>query len=161
MWKRLEPGFANLPLLQGLSTRQRRRIREMTTVLPVPAGRTVISRGTGGEELVVVLKGGLDVLTDGRPTAHLTAGAFVGEIPLLLSSSNAATVVTSEDSVLAVISHRKLRRVLGEMPSVLEVLVATAAARIGTSQPIRRSAPIHPIQRRPTGTELLSRVALV
>jgi CRP/FNR family cyclic AMP-dependent transcriptional regulator len=81
----------------------------------VPSGTTLIQEGRPIEDIFVVLDGKLSVLVKGlgdREIAALLAGEIVGEMSFVDSRPPSASVVTTRDSHLLVLSRTALNQKL-------------------------------------------------
>ncbi len=88
------PLWANLPGERLLEVARTMIARE------VPAGTDVVRQGEPGDEFYIVARGALEVLVDGRPVTHLSAGDYFGERALLYDVPRAATVTAMEPSLV-------------------------------------------------------------
>ncbi len=79
----------------------------------VPAGTDVVRFGEPGAEFYLLAKGEVDVLSaDGKKLNHLSDGDHFGEIALLRQVPRTATVRTTTDSLLLVLSREVFLRAL-------------------------------------------------
>ena len=86
----------------------------------MPKGRVLTREGELGREFVVLVDGGAEVTRDGRRVNLLGAGDFLGEIALISGGPATATVTTTSDSDILILTARSFARVTKEMPSVQE-----------------------------------------
>jgi small-conductance mechanosensitive channel len=82
-------------------------------------GETVVRQGEEGDSLFIVLRGGLEVLFDGKKVGELSGGEFFGEMSLLTGEKRHATVVASEEVRLIEVSKEALSPVISSHPSIL------------------------------------------
>ena len=75
-------------------------------------------------------EGEADVRRRGRKINTLHSGDFLGEIALITGAPRTATVTTTAGSRLLVITSSAFRRLMREMPSIQEKVLAALAARI-------------------------------
>jgi MFS family permease len=80
------PAFAELPLTAV------ERVASGLVPVSFPAGTALMTQGEPGDRFVVIEKGEIEVLVNGRPIDRLGPGAGVGEIALLRRSPRTATV---------------------------------------------------------------------
>jgi MFS family permease len=85
------PAFAELPLTAV------ERIADGMVPFSAPAGTALMTQGEPGDRFLVIDRGEVDVLVDGREIHRLGHGAGVGEIALLRRSPRTATVVAVTD----------------------------------------------------------------
>lgn len=116
-----------VPLFARLGKRELERLGRLTDEVDLPAGRVLMRQGDRGEELFIVMRGGLRVERDGRQLANRGPDEFVGEIALVDGGPRTATVTLTEDSTLLVVGRRQFDQLLDEFPEIrLQVLKALA-----------------------------------
>jgi CRP/FNR family cyclic AMP-dependent transcriptional regulator len=121
--------LAAVPLFEGLSQRQLRKVAERTKVLRYGEGRSIIAEGTMGDSFFVVLDGRARVVrgASGRTIHRLGPGDFFGELAMIDGSPRSASVITVTPSVLARLSRTAFLDVVRAEPNigirVMEVLV--------------------------------------
>ena len=97
------------------------------------AGEIVIQQGDVGEELFVVERGKLDVLIDVHDgmqhIASVDEGDVFGEMSLMTGADRSATVRTTMESALLVVSKETIQPVLEASPEVAERISEVLAAR--------------------------------
>ena len=86
--------------------------------IEMPSGRVLTREGEMGREFVVLVDGSAEVTKNGRRVNLLGAGDFLGEIALISGSPRTATVTTTSDADLLILTARSFARVTKEMPSV-------------------------------------------
>ena len=117
-----------VPLFERCSKRELHEIAGLADELDVPAGRTLTTEGRTGYEFVVIVDGTASVKRKGRTINTLRAGDFLGEIALVTGTPRTATVATTSQSRVLVLTARDFRRLLRDTPSIqLKVLEALAA----------------------------------
>jgi len=100
----------------------------------VPAGKDLLQEDDRGREFFVLLNGAADVRSKGRKLNTLGPGDFFGEIALVSRSPRTATVTTTEDSRLLVITASAFRGLLDHSPRIqIRVLEALADRLAPTS----------------------------
>ena len=122
--------LAQVPLFAGLSKKELKQISSLATRLDLPAGKELTHQGGAGQEFLVVLKGDVDVLIDGKVVATRGAGDFFGEIALLQDRPRTATVVAKTPVSLDVIGRPEFKTLIADQPSIAEQLLATVAKRL-------------------------------
>jgi CRP/FNR family cyclic AMP-dependent transcriptional regulator len=105
--------------------------------LRLPEKKEIYRRGESGEEMCVVLSGGVKVSTlsaDGKEIIFdlLSAGDFFGELSLLDGGPRTATVTTLVPSVLAIINRSFLIPFLENNPTIAIRLLHILANRLRT-----------------------------
>ncbi|MFT3843034.1 MAG: cyclic nucleotide-binding domain-containing protein [Myxococcaceae bacterium] len=101
----------------------------------VPAGTDVVRFGEEGSEFYLLAKGEVDVLSaDGKKLAGLKDGDHFGEIALLKRVPRTATVRTTTDSLLLVLSREVFLRALQADLSLSTRATEIADGRAGTAK---------------------------
>jgi CRP-like cAMP-binding protein len=86
--------------------------------------------GEAGREFVVLVEGTAEVTKNGRRVNVLNAGDFLGEIALISGGPRTATVTTTTDADLLVLTARSFQRVTKEMPSVQASVLKALSDRL-------------------------------
>jgi CRP/FNR family transcriptional regulator, cyclic AMP receptor protein len=124
-----------VPLFVGLGGKQLERLGMLTDEVDLPAGRVLMRQGDRGEELFIVMRGGLSVERDGRQVAIRGPDAFVGEISLVDGGPRTATVTLTEDSTLLVVGRPQFKQLLEEFPEVRLQILEALAQRVRFAEP--------------------------
>ncbi|HZT14988.1 MAG TPA: cyclic nucleotide-binding domain-containing protein [Gaiellaceae bacterium] len=119
-----------VPLFSRCTRKELEALAAEADELPLPAGRPLTTQGDRGREFMVLVEGTADVHRDGRRINELGPGDFIGEIALLTGMPRTATVTTTSEALLLVLTDRAFRRVVERMPSVQDRVVAALAARL-------------------------------
>jgi CRP-like cAMP-binding protein len=126
----IDEQLAAVPLFEGLSKKQLRRISSLMTRLDRPAGKVLTREGEQGSEFFIVLEGEVEVRQGDRVVATRRAGEYVGEIALLDRRPRTATVVATTPVSVEVLSRREFRSLLVQAPELSEQILATMAQRL-------------------------------
>ena len=126
----IDEQLAAVPLFEGLSKKQLRRISSLMTRLDRPAGTVLATEGQRGYEFFVVLEGEVEVRHGDRVIATRRAGDYVGEIALLDARPRTATVVTTTPVSVEVLSRGEFMSLLAEVPELSGQIMATMARRL-------------------------------
>ncbi len=121
--------LSDVPILAGADAMELARIDRLTTVVTVPAGRTLMNQGMIGHEFVMLLSGSAEVSVDGETVALLGPGDFVGEVSLLLGRPRTATVRATSPTELAIVAHGEFEQFLREAPSATRRLLRAVTER--------------------------------
>ena len=113
--------MAKTPLFSGLDIAETRALGAFMYVYDAPAGLTLITEGDGGDFMVMLMSGMVDVLRRNRynypsriAVAH--AGHALGEMSMFDGEPRFASCVTLEQCRLAVLTRDSLMLVLQEEP---------------------------------------------
>jgi CRP-like cAMP-binding protein len=126
----IDEQLAAVPLFQGLSKKQLRRISSLMTRIDRPAGQVLTTEGQPGYEFFIVLEGEVEVRQGDRVVATRRPGEYVGEIALLDKRPRTATVVGTTPVSVEVLSRREFMSLLTEAPELSEQILATMAQRL-------------------------------
>jgi CRP/FNR family transcriptional regulator, cyclic AMP receptor protein len=126
----IDEHLAAVPLFEGLSKKQLRRISSLMTRLDEPAGKVLTREGQQGYEFFIVLEGEVEVRQGDRLVATRGPGEYVGEIALLDKRPRTATVVATTPLLVEVLSRREFMSLLAQAPELSEQLLATMARRL-------------------------------
>ena len=128
MW--IDEKLAAVPLFEGLSKKQLRRISSLMTRIDRPAGQVLTTEGQQGYEFFIVLEGEVEVRQGDRVIATRRPGDYVGEIALLDRRPRTATVVATTPVSVEVLSRSEFVSLLAEVPELSEQVMATMAQRL-------------------------------
>jgi CRP-like cAMP-binding protein len=126
----IDEQFAAVPIFEGFSKRQLRRISSLMTRLDQPAGKVLTREGQPGYEFFIVLEGEVEVRQGDRLVATRGPREYVGEIALLDKRPRTATVVATTPVSAEVLSRREFVSLLAEAPELSEQIMATMAQRL-------------------------------
>jgi CRP/FNR family cyclic AMP-dependent transcriptional regulator len=126
----IDKQLAAVPLFEGLSKKQLRRISSLMTRLDRPAGQVLTKEGQTGQEFFIVLDGEVEVHQGDRVIATRGPGDYLGEIALLDNRPRTATVVATTPVSVEVLSRREFISLLAETPELSEQILATMAQRL-------------------------------
>jgi CRP-like cAMP-binding protein len=79
---------------------------------------------------MVIVDGSARVLKNGRTINELGPGDFIGEIALLRDVPRTATVTTTSETTVLVLTDRAFKRVADKIPSVHRSLVNALSERL-------------------------------
>ena len=119
-----------VPLFERLSKRELEEIASLADELDLPAGRNLTREGASGQEFVVLAEGQADVKKNGRTINRLSSGDFLGELALVTGRPRTATVTTTSDTRLLVITASAFRKLMRDTPSIQEKILDAVAARL-------------------------------
>jgi CRP/FNR family transcriptional regulator, cyclic AMP receptor protein len=126
----IDEQLAAVPLFEGLSKKQLRRMSSLMTRLELPAGKVLTREGQEGYEFFIVLEGEVEVRQGDRVVVTRGPGEYVGEIALLDKRPRTATVVAATPVSVEVLSRREFMSLLAAAPELSEQILATVAQRL-------------------------------
>jgi CRP/FNR family transcriptional regulator, cyclic AMP receptor protein len=126
----IDERLAAVPLFEGLSKKQLRRISSLMTRIDRPAGQVLTTEGQPGFEFFIVFEGEVEVRQGEQVIATRRPGEYVGEIALVDRRPRTATVVATTPVSVEVLSRREFVSLLAEVPELSEQIVATMARRL-------------------------------
>ena len=119
--------LAKVPLFAGCSKKELSQIAAIADEMDFRKGKVLTRQGGPGREFFVLLEGGVDVERDGERISTLGVGDFFGELGLLSQKPRSATVTTTSEARLLIITETNFMRLLRESPSIsVKVLQAVA-----------------------------------
>lgn len=140
-------------ILADLDEDEQKRVFKSGTVLDVQRGERIITTGTVGTELFIVLSGLVEVRLSGRDEtlAVLDVGQVFGEIAFIADSQRTADVVAVSEARILVLSQTYLRKLMKAAPDLASKLLLNLSRvlceRLVTSNRQRTgedSAPLQP-----------------
>ena len=84
---------------------------------------------------MVIVEGAVEVRRKGRKINELGAGGFIGEMALISKAPRNATVTTSQDSSLLVVSDRAFRGLLERVPDLATSVIRALGERLQPHDP--------------------------
>jgi CRP-like cAMP-binding protein len=130
----IDEQLAAVPLFEGLSKKQLRRISSLMTRIDRPAGQVLTREGERGSEFFIVLEGELEVRQGDRVIATHQSGDYLGEIALVDKRPRTATVVARTPVSVEVLNRREFVSLLAEAPEFSEQIMATMARRLADDE---------------------------
>ncbi len=126
--------LANVPLFAGLSKRELGDIAYVADELDVPAGRTLMKEGERGREFLVIETGTVKVTRKGRPVRELGPGDWFGEIALIADIPRTATVTTTSEVRVLVLTDRAFDKLIRDVPSITYKVLRSVGDRLAADQ---------------------------
>ncbi len=108
-------------LLENFSPAEVRLLAHFMDVYQAPVGTEIIREGEGGDFMVMLIEGKVEVLKRDRWNtpqliAVVDAGKTLGEMSMIDGEARFATCVSAEPTVLAVLDRENLARIIVEQP---------------------------------------------
>jgi len=127
-----------VPLFEGLSNEDLMFLCGMISQLRIVKGEILFNEGDEGEEAYVIKEGQIQIYkTVAGREVHLALrgpGEVIGEVSLLEAVPRTASGRAQEDSLLFVITHEQLDRLLNASPSAAITMLHTVTARLKSSE---------------------------
>ena len=120
----------SVPLFSSCSKKELAAIASQADELTLPEGKTLTKQGDRGREFMVIVDGAADVRKKGRKINTLGSGDFLGEIALISGGPRTATVTTTSESDLLVLTDRAFRQLTRQMPSIHASVVKALSERL-------------------------------
>ena len=124
-----------IPLFGRFDRQHLERLGMLTEEVDVPAGKVLIRQGDLGDDLMVVVKGLVNVERDGDKVNKLGPGEFFGEIALIERGPRTATVTAETPCRLLVVNHRDFHALMEEFPEIAAKVLLTLAHRLRSLEP--------------------------
>lgn len=126
--------LAEIPLFSGCTKKDLQRLDRASDEVDVQAGTVLTAEGEQGREAFVILSGAATVARDGQQVAVLGPGDHIGELSLLDGGPRTATVTTTEDSTVLVLTRQAFNGVLDEIPTLAHKLLVSLARRLRAAE---------------------------
>jgi len=107
-----------VPLFDGCSTDELRRIAEVATITEMPAGTVLTRIGEPGDSFFFIIDGQASIETLIGFVDRLRPGDFFGEMSLLDGEPRSATITATTDVRLLVVDRSKFWRLMDELPDL-------------------------------------------
>ena len=104
-----ESDLQSIPLFESLPRDDRRLIAQHADEIDVAEGTDLVRQGEFAYEFFVIEQGGAEVLRDGDHIADLGPGDFLGEMGIVSKAVRNATVTTTADSKVIVMTEQAFR----------------------------------------------------
>jgi CRP-like cAMP-binding protein len=98
-----------IPLFAGCSRAQLQLASRLTTPLTLPAGKILAHQGARPSQFVIVVNGIAEARRDDRPIEVIGPGQYFGEISLVRSIREPATVIARTDITIDIIAKHDFR----------------------------------------------------
>jgi CRP-like cAMP-binding protein len=121
--KQLTTVLEAVPLFEGLSHKQLRKVADLADVARYMAGATLVKQGVVGDSFYVVLTGQAKVIANKRTLNRLLPGDHFGEISLLDGGPRSASVVAETEMTLVIITQKDFLAMLAKDPEITVCLL--------------------------------------
>jgi CRP-like cAMP-binding protein len=96
----------------------------------IASGAVLIREGARGRECMVIVEGEVEVRRKGRKINSLGPGDFIGEMALISGAPRNATVSTTRDSSLLVVTERQFWELLERTPRMQTSVIKALGERL-------------------------------
>ncbi len=123
------------PLFSSLPSEELKKIALVLEERSLTAGEMLFKQGDVGDSLYIIMSGEVKVFrtsSDGLETvlAHHGVGDSIGEMALLTGESRSASVQTTEDSIVLVITNDDFDQLLADNPSLAQAFIKIIAGYV-------------------------------
>jgi CRP/FNR family transcriptional regulator, cyclic AMP receptor protein len=119
-----------VPLFARCSKKELAEVAKLADEIDVGPGKELIREGAVGREFFVLVEGVVDVYKKGRRVNQLGRGDFFGEIALIAHTPRTATVTTTGNVDLLVITCQSFKTLLEHQPAIASKVLSALAERI-------------------------------
>jgi CRP/FNR family transcriptional regulator, cyclic AMP receptor protein len=120
----------NVPLFSRCGKKQLTAIAALADLVELPAGTELITEGALGRQFMVIVEGTGEVRRKGRKIATIGPGDFIGEMSLISGGPRNATVKTTSDASLLVVTDGQFRTLLKQAPEIQASVLQALGERL-------------------------------
>jgi CRP/FNR family cyclic AMP-dependent transcriptional regulator len=124
-----ESDLHSIALFESLSRDTRRVVAQHADRVTVPEGTELVRQGEFAYEFFVIVNGGAEVVRDGERIAELGPGDFLGEMGIVGKVVRNATVVTTGEADVIVMTAQAFRSMARQSPDVASRIQAAVEER--------------------------------
>jgi CRP/FNR family transcriptional regulator, cyclic AMP receptor protein len=124
-----ESDLQSIALFESLSRDARRVVAQHAERLSVPEGTKLVRQGDFAYEFFVIVDGTAEVARDGERIAEIGPGDFLGEMGIVGKVVRNATVVTTSEADVIVMTEQAFRSVTRESPDLASRIEAAVEER--------------------------------
>jgi CRP-like cAMP-binding protein len=110
--------LGKVPLLAGLSKRERAQLAKVAEDLEIPAGRKIATEGTRGREFFAIVEGEVELTQKGKRIGTLGPGEYCGEFALIIGGPRPTTATAKTPLRVFVLTDRHFKELLRNNPGV-------------------------------------------
>lgn len=122
--------LASVPLFEAFSKRDLSRLRTLVREARFNAGEEIITKGTAGSRVYIIVTGRAKVVTRERVLRTVTPGGLFGEMSLLDGQPTSATVRAETDVHTLTLSRTGFLGLLEDNWSLTKKVLASMSTRI-------------------------------
>jgi CRP/FNR family transcriptional regulator, cyclic AMP receptor protein len=119
-----------VPLFSRCSKKQLAAIATLADLIDMPAGKLLVREGSLGRDFMVIVEGAVEVSRKSNKINVLGPGDFIGEMALISGAPRNATVTTTRDSSLLVVTERQFWDLLEQTPGMQMSVIKALGERL-------------------------------
>jgi CRP-like cAMP-binding protein len=119
-----------VPLFSRCNKKQLAAIATLADLIDMPAGKLLVREGSPGRDFMVIVEGAVDVSRQGHKINALGPGDFIGEMALISGTPRNATVTTTRNSSLLVVTERQFWALLEQTPGMQMSVIKALGERL-------------------------------
>ena len=119
-----------VPLFSRCSKKQLAAIAALADLIDLPAGKRLVREGSLGRDFMVIVEGAVEVSRKSHTVTLLGPGDFIGEMALISGAPRNATVTTTRDSTLLVVTERQFWDLLEQTPGMQMSVIKALGERL-------------------------------
>jgi CRP-like cAMP-binding protein len=132
MNRHYEDYLLEIPLFQGCTRKELKRIASLAERVAAAPGRVLVTEGARTKEFFVLRSGTAVVTRDGVELATLRGGDHFGELALLDPAPRNATVTMTSAGEVICLPQREFWTLVHELPPLRHLLLSSLAQRVHT-----------------------------
>ena len=133
--------LSRVPLFAQLSRRELEFVASRADEVDAPAGKRLTTQGELGDSFYILLDGEAEVDVDGQLRRTMEKGDFFGEISMLDRGLATATVTTTGNARLMVMSHAQFRDAIKASDALLVKVLAAMGERLRADMHAKHAEP--------------------
>lgn len=126
--------LAEVPLFDGLSKRDLRRVAKLARIRRFASGSPMVRAGDAGRSFYVILDGNAKVVRRGARSVRLGVGDYFGEMALIDDGPRSADVIADGDVLGLTIDRAGFTKLLRAEPALSRALLRTLAGRLRAAE---------------------------
>ena len=124
-----ESELQSIPLFESLPRDQRSVVAQHADEIDVDEGTELVRQGEFAYEFFVIVDGGAEVVRDGERIAELGPGDFLGEMGIVSKAVRNATVATTGEADVIVMTEQAFRSMARQSPDLASRIHAAVEER--------------------------------
>ncbi len=122
-----------IPVFDGLSLDQAQLLIQVSKFSKYEAGKTIYDIGGASDEMLILVKGKLNVLSDaGQLLGEVPPGSSIGEMGVFTGHPRSATIITAEECVGLEIRKNQLLGVMNADQSMKSIILENVVGMLSS-----------------------------